>query len=99
MKFILVAAASLAFSGAAVAQTADTQTTSTATTTTDQDPTGGYEPSTPPLSAQPAAGQEVIFQPSVSPDQAFPAPAPQEDYPVCEPGQYDNCIQRGAARR
>jgi hypothetical protein len=37
----------------------------------------------------------VVFQPSASPAQAFPAPAPLESYPVCKKGQYDKCRQRG----
>ena len=59
------------------------------------DPTGGYQPSAPPLSGTPAAGQQVVFQPSPSPDQAYPAPAPLAEYPVCQRGQTDKCRNPG----
>ncbi|WP_066480782.1 MULTISPECIES: hypothetical protein [unclassified Sphingomonas] len=59
------------------------------------DPAGGYMPSGPALQGTPQPGAKVIVQQSVSPDQAFPAPAPMEKYPLCKRGQYDNCRQRG----
>ena len=58
-------------------------------------PTGGYQPTTPPLSGTPAAGQQVIFQPSPAPSVAFPPPAPMKEYPICKRGQTDDCMQRG----
>lgn len=59
------------------------------------DPAGGYAPSAPPMMGTPEPGANVIFQPSQSPDQAFPPPPPMQDYPVCKAGQTDNCRQRG----
>lgn len=59
------------------------------------DPTGGYQPSAPPLSGSPMAGQQVIFQAGPSPDQAYPAPAPLAEYPVCKRGQTDKCRNPG----
>ncbi|GAA0734258.1 hypothetical protein [Sphingomonas japonica] len=59
------------------------------------DPAGGYMPSQPALSGPATAGATVRFQPSPSPDQAFPAPAPLAEYPVCKAGQTDGCRNRG----
>jgi hypothetical protein len=59
------------------------------------DPKGGYMPSTPALSGTPMPGQQVIFQQSKTPAEAYPAPAPLKSYPICKKGQYDNCRQRG----
>lgn len=56
---------------------------------------GGYQPSTPALSGQPAPGQSVVFQAAKSPSEAYPPPAPLESYPICKKGQYDKCRQRG----
>lgn len=103
MKLIALAAA-LAMSGtAALAQEtpapAEAPTTAaapaTSTTAPAEDPVGGYQPATPALSAQPAPGQQVIFQPAKSPSEAYPPPAPLESYPICKKGQTDNCRQRG----
>lgn len=68
---------------------AGTQTTGSGT------PAGGYQPANPPMTGG-APGAPVVFQPSQSPSQAFPPPAPQENYPVCKKGQYDKCRQRGS---
>lgn len=99
MKLIALAAA-LAVAGTAAAQ--DMGTTSapaapqTATTTqTMDDPVGGYQPATPPMSSPPAPGATVVFQQAPAPDVAYPAPAPMAEYPICKKGQYDNCRQRG----
>lgn len=54
-------------------------------------PAGGYAPSTMPTGAQP--GGTVRFQQAPSPDQAYPAPAPLASYPICKPGQFDQCMQ------
>ena len=56
---------------------------------------GGYQPSAPPLSGSPMAGQRVIFRAGPSPDQAYPAPAPLAEYPVCKRGQTDKCRNPG----
>jgi hypothetical protein len=58
-------------------------------------PRGGYAPSTPPLSGTPTAGATVRVQPSMSPSEAFPPPAPKAEYPICKKGQTDGCRQRG----
>ena len=58
-------------------------------------PNGGYQPATPPLSGQPAPGQQVTFQAGKSPNEAYPAPAPLKSYPICKKGQTDKCRQRG----
>ncbi len=54
-------------------------------------PRGGYSP--PPMPPIPP-GATVQFQPSVSPDVAFPPPAPLANYPVCTRNQTDHCRQR-----
>ncbi len=58
-------------------------------------PRGGYSP--PPVPPVPA-GATVQFQPSVSPDVAFPPPAPLAKYPPCKKGQHDACMERGSPR-
>ncbi|PZQ61253.1 MAG: hypothetical protein DI544_06730 [Sphingomonas taxi] len=60
---------------------------------------GGYQPSQPAISGTPQPGATVRFQPAPSPDQAFPAPAPKAEYPVCKKGQYDGCLQASDARK
>lgn len=98
MKLIALAAA-LAVAGTAAAQdmvapaaaAPETATTTAAT----EDPVGGYQPATPPLSAPVAPGTTVVFQQAPAPDVAYPAPAPLAEYPICKKGQYDNCRQRG----
>lgn len=93
MKLIVLAAA-LAFTGtAATAQDAAAPAAPAPAAT--ETPTGGYQPSAPPLSGTPQPGQQVVFQASKSPDEAYPAPPAQESYPVCKKGQYDKCRQRG----
>ncbi|TPG43460.1 hypothetical protein EAH79_06770 [Sphingomonas koreensis] len=57
------------------------------------DPAGGYAPSTPPMSGPATPGANVVFQPSASPSQAFPPPAPLASYPTCKRGQTDKCIE------
>lgn len=107
MKRIALAAA-LAASGTALAQEMPQQSTTTTTTETmgttgagtaatspGEDPRGGYMPSAPALSGTPMPGQPVIFVPSASPSEAYPAPAPLSHYPICKRGQFDNCRQRG----
>ena len=56
---------------------------------------GGYQPATPPMASPAQPGATVTFQPSVSPEQAFPPPAPLDHYPICKRGQTDKCMQRG----
>jgi hypothetical protein len=57
---------------------------------------GGYMPAQPPIAGgTPPANATVRFQPSMSPSQAFPPPAPKDEYPVCTRGQTDGCRQRG----
>ncbi|MEZ0494700.1 hypothetical protein [Sphingomonas sp. IW22] len=56
---------------------------------------GGYMPSTPPMSGMAQPGATVRVQPSMSPSQAFPPPAPKGEYPICKKGQTDGCRQRG----
>ncbi|MBO9712677.1 hypothetical protein [Sphingomonas sp.] len=100
MKLIALAAA-LAVSGTAVAQTAPAtqdSTTVTTTTTTEAapDPQGGYQPTQPLFTGTPKPGDTVVFVPNTqTPDQAYPAPPPMAHYPICKPGQFDNCRQRG----
>ena len=59
------------------------------------DPAGGYQPSAPAISGPVAPGATVVFRPAMTPDQAYPAPAPLKSYPVCKRGQYDNCKNPG----
>src|SRR3546814_15558743 len=54
-----------------------------------QDPAGGYEPSAPPMNGTPQPGANVVFQPSASPDQAFPPPPPPPEYPGSKEDQTD----------
>ena len=58
-------------------------------------PAGGYQPAGPALSAPAAPGQQVIFRPAATPDQAYPAPPPMDSYPVCKKGQFDKCRNPG----
>ncbi|WP_174280504.1 hypothetical protein [Sphingomonas bacterium] len=66
---------------------------------TGADPAGGYQPAPSPSSGPPPAGATVTFQPTQSPDQAYPAPAPLAKYPVCKAGQYDDCLQASDAHK
>jgi hypothetical protein len=95
MKLVLLTAALIACP--AVAQTQSTQVDASASTgaTPNQDPIGGYIPSEPALSGPVTPETIVTFRPSPPPSQVFPAPPPMNDYPICEPGQFDNCRQRG----
>lgn len=97
MKLIALAAALALTGGAALAQdaTAPAAPATTEAAPTTEDPAGGYQPTVPALSGQPQPGQQVIFQPSKSPTEAYPPPAPLAEYPICKKGQYDNCRQRG----
>lgn len=97
MKLIALAAALALSGGAALAQdaAAPAAPATTEATPAAQDPTGGYQPTAPAMSAQPQPGQQVIFQPSKSPSEAYPPPPAMADYPVCKKGQYDNCRQPG----
>jgi len=60
---------------------------------------GGYMPATPPMSQPATPGANVTFQPSVSPDQAFPPPPPLDHYPICKRGQTDKCMEPGGGRK
>jgi hypothetical protein len=95
MKLIALAAA-LTLGGTAIAQNVPQQSTSTATQTED-DPKGGYQPAAPLFSGgTPTPGAQVIFVPNPqTASEAYPAPAPLKHYPICKPGQFDNCRQRG----
>lgn len=107
MKLLALAAALAMTGSAAFAQDTQTTTPPQDTTTTapsatapaaqgPDDPVGGYQPSTPPLSGQPQPGQKVIFRPNPqTPTEAFPPPPPLQEYPICKKGQTDNCRQRG----
>ena len=57
------------------------------------DPVGGYQPAAPALSGTPTAGVAPTFRAAPSPSEAYPAPAPLAHYPICKPGQFDNCMQ------
>lgn len=101
MKLLFLAAAAVIAMPAAAQDTPDpapqdqTAPTTAPATTTSQDPIGGYQPATPPMSGTPQPGANVVFQPSQSPDQAFPPPAARETYPVCSKKVTDECRQRG----
>lgn len=69
--------------------------TDEATVTTTGDPVGGYQPAQPALSGPVEPGARVVIQPSRSPNEAFPPPAPMAKYPPCKRGQTDHCMQRG----
>jgi hypothetical protein len=71
-----------------------------ATATSSETPRGGFAPTWSPVStgAPPAPGQQVIFAPSKSPNEAFPPPPPRDHYPYCKRGQYTGCMQRGERR-
>ncbi len=97
MKLLALAAA-LAFSGAAIAQTAPATDDAKpgAETPPAEDPRGGFQPTAPLFSAPPQPGQQVIFVPNPqTPTQAYPPPPPLASYPICKRGQFDNCMQRG----
>ncbi|MDQ0839329.1 hypothetical protein [Sphingomonas faeni] len=56
---------------------------------------GGYQPAGSALSSPPAPGDIVEFRAQpLTPEQAFPSPAPLADYPPCAAKQYDRCMQR-----
>ncbi|MDB5695476.1 MAG: hypothetical protein JWN21_1019 [Sphingomonas bacterium] len=56
------------------------------------DPVGGYAPTGPAITGTVTPGTPVVFRPAMTPDQAFPAPAPLASYPVCKKGEFDNCM-------
>ncbi|WP_294300651.1 hypothetical protein [uncultured Sphingomonas sp.] len=56
---------------------------------------GGYQPANPPMTGMAQPGVTPIFQPGPSIEQAYPAPAPLQSYPICKKGQTDKCRQRG----
>ncbi len=56
---------------------------------------GGYQPAMPPMAGPAAPGTRVVFQAPPSIEQAYPAPAPLQTYPICKRGQTDKCRQRG----
>lgn len=96
MKLIALAAALAAASTAAAQVTPAPATPEPPPTTqTMDDPVGGYQPATPPMPTPPLPGATVVFKQSASPSEAYPAPAPMAEYPICKKGQYDNCRQRG----
>lgn len=72
---------------------APTDPTATPPATDAATPAGGYQPSTPALTGTATPGVQPIFRPAPTPDQAYPAPAPKAEYPVCKKGQYDGCRQ------
>lgn len=56
---------------------------------------GGYQPAGSEFSSTPSPGDRIEFRPqALTPDEAFPRPAPLAHYPVCAPKQYDRCMQR-----
>ena len=94
MKLIVLAAVLGVAATPAVAQTSAQKASSPTNNEASKLP--GFQPSAPLFSTPPAPGQQVIFQPSTqTPTQAFPPPAPLESYPICKPGQFDKCRQRG----
>ncbi|PKP92132.1 MAG: hypothetical protein CVT77_09940 [Alphaproteobacteria bacterium HGW-Alphaproteobacteria-16] len=95
MKLIALASALVMVGTAAVAQDMTAPAPAEPTTTAEATPMGGYQPTAPAMSGQPQPGQQVIFQPSKSPTEAFPPPPAMEEYPICKKGQYDKCRQRG----
>ena len=60
---------------------------------------GGYQPATPPMSGAATPGATVTFQPSASPDQAFPPPPALDHYPTCKRGQTDKCMEPGGGKK
>ena len=55
---------------------------------------GGYQPAGSVFSSPPAPGGTVEFRAqTLTPDEAFPRPAPLAHYPPCAPRQYDRCMQ------
>ncbi|MCM8730301.1 hypothetical protein ACFO8O_04875 [Hephaestia sp. GCM10023244] len=97
MKLLFLAAAAAIAIPAAAQTTPDPapQDQTAPTTTTTQDPVGGYEPATPPMNGTPQPGATIVFRPSQSPDQAFPPPPAQANYPLCSKKVKDDCRQRG----
>jgi len=107
MKLILFAAAA-AIAVPAIAQTTDDTTaqdqsmapaTTAAPDASAAEQAGGYQPATPPMSQPATPGATVTFQPSVSPDQAFPPPPAMAHYPICKRGQTDKCMEPGGGRK
>ncbi|MBW4330355.1 hypothetical protein KY084_05645 [Stakelama sp. CBK3Z-3] len=96
MKLILMTAA-LAIGAPALANAQDMQGSNPQqdATMNNGDHRGGYQPDQPPMPVQPKPGQKVIFKASPPVSQAYPAPAPKAEYPVCKRGQTDGCRQRG----
>ena len=89
MKLIALAAA-LTLASPALANTAP------ATMTAVSQP-GGYAPATMWVNGAPQPGDKIVFQPSaLTPSEAFPPPAQRAQYPVCQKGQTDECVQRGS---
>ena len=75
---------------------APTAQAGTGTMPSGETPVGGYGPTVTNTPVTP--GATVRFQAAPSPDQAYPAPAPMDKYPVCKKGQYDNCVERNSPK-
>ena len=63
-------------------------------TTGGSTPAGGYAPSGPAITGgTPGSTLPPVYRPAPTPDQAFPPPPAQAEYPICKKGQYDSCRQ------
>jgi len=103
MKQMMIAAAALFTLGTGIAQAQDVPQNAPqdARIFTDasgfraEETPGGYQPASSPFSGPVTPTTQVVFVPqTLTPSQAYPAPAPLKAYPACKPGREDNCRQR-----
>jgi len=98
IRTIFAASAAILFS---VAGQASAQTTQQDRTITDAngfrgvERPGGYEPANPAINGPVTPTTKVDFVPqTLTPSEAFPAPAPRKSYPACTKQRRDECLQR-----
>ncbi|MBB4840264.1 hypothetical protein HNP52_003356 [Sphingomonas kyeonggiensis] len=98
MKKMMIAAALIAF-GTGIAQAQDVPQDARIFTDASgfraEETPGGYQPASSSFSGPVTPTTQVVFVPqTLTPSQAYPAPAPLKAYPACKPGREDNCRQR-----
>ena len=103
MKIIALAAA-LAVAAPAFAQdtsampvsAASDQSSASVGAFSGEETKGGYMPANSPFSSPPSVGERIVFSAqTLTPSEAYPAPAPRAHYPMCSSKRADDCVQSG----